>query len=73
MITFQNFLRKTAAATKQAWIDEVVRLKITDFERNYDRICVLEELLNNASEKLIRDKLINYVKSDVLNSEKMTL
>ncbi len=32
----------------------------------------LEELLNAASEKFVRDRLSNYVKSEILNSEKMT-
>ncbi|MFN9898398.1 MAG: hypothetical protein ACK55Z_06285, partial [bacterium] len=39
---------------------------------NFDRITVLENLLNAASEKFVADRLSNYVKSDILNSEKMT-
>jgi hypothetical protein len=48
-------------------------LKNTGYERNFDRITDLENLLNDASEKYISDRLSNYVKSDVLNSEKKRL
>jgi hypothetical protein len=42
------------------------------YERNYDRICALENRLNDASEKHVSDRLNNYLKTDLLNSEKMT-
>ncbi len=47
-------------------------LKAANYTQNFDRICTLESILNDLSEKYISDRLSNFIKTDVLNSEKMT-
>ncbi len=72
MIRLQNHAKYVESAVKKSWTAELVRLKKLDYEANFERITVLENLLNAASEKYVMERLSNYIKSDVLNSEKMT-
>jgi exonuclease III len=68
----QNALKAAEKESLRQWLSELANLKKGNVEECYDRIKVLESYLNNASEKLIKDKLSNFIKTDVLNSEKMT-
>jgi hypothetical protein len=72
IINLQSHTKHVESAQKKAWTMELVRLKKENYAANFDRITVLENLLNAASEKFVADRLSNYVKSDILNSEKMT-
>ena len=72
MINLQTHTKRVESAQKKSWTTELVRLKKENYAVNFDRITVLENLLNAASEKFVADRLSNYVKSDILNSEKMT-
>jgi exonuclease III len=72
LLNFQKHLKTVESAERKEWIRELIYLKKTNYEVHFDRIAELENRLNNASEKHILDRLSNYVKSDVLNSEKMT-
>ena len=73
LLNFQKHVKTVESAERKKWIRELLHLKNTGYERNFDRITDLENLLNDASEKYISDRLSNYVKSDVLNSEKKRL
>ena len=42
------------------------------YSQNVDRINFLESKLNEASERYVSERLGNYVKTELLNSEKMT-
>jgi hypothetical protein len=72
MMNLQNHVKYVESALKKTWTSELVRLKKDNYVANFDRITELENLLNAASEKFVADRLSNYVKSDILNSEKMT-
>jgi len=72
MIRLQNHLKYVESAIKKNWMSELVRLKRSGYATNFERIVALENLLNAASEKYVIDRLSNYLKSEVLNSEKMT-
>jgi hypothetical protein len=56
----------------RSWTDELVRLRKDGYEVNYERIIALEKNLNDASERYVLDRLSNFVKTDLLNAEKMT-
>jgi hypothetical protein len=72
LMNFQKHIKTVESAKRKEWIRELCTLKKAGYEENFDRIAKLENMLNDASEKFIADRLSNYVKSDVLNSEKMT-
>ena len=72
LLGLQHALRCAEKESMSSWQVELANLKKGNFENNYERITVLEGSLNNASEKLIKDKLSNFIKTDILNSEKMT-
>ncbi len=72
LINLQSHTKQLESAQKKAWTMDLVRLKKENYTANFDRITELENLLNVASEKFVADRLSNYVKSDILNSEKMT-
>jgi exonuclease III len=72
MLRLQNLAKYVESAVKKNWTAELVRLKRTNYAANFETITQLENLLNAASEKFVRDRLSNYVKSEVLNLEKMT-
>jgi hypothetical protein len=72
LLNLQKHIKTVESASRNEWIREVLRLKKAGYEEHFERIAELECLLNDASERLISDRLSNYVKSDVLNSEKMT-
>jgi exonuclease III len=72
LLNLQRHIKTVESASRNERIRELVLLKKAGYEENFDRIAELESWLNEASEKLIADRLSNYVKSDVLNSEKMT-
>ena len=72
MLSLQNKVNSSENRLRNSWLSELTRLKNMDYEANVDRIRILEKNLNDASEKLIQDKLQNFVKNDLLNSEKMT-
>jgi hypothetical protein len=72
LLNLQKHIKTVESAKRNEWIRELVLLKRTGYEVHLDRIVELEKMLNDASEKLISDRLDSYIKSDVLNSEKMT-
>ncbi len=72
LLGLQNALRIADNESMRLWQMELANLKKGNFEDNYERITALEGYLNNASEKVIKDKLSNFIKTDILNSEKMT-
>jgi hypothetical protein len=72
LMNFQKHIKTVESTKRKEWIRELCTLKKAGYEENFDRIAELENMLNDASEKFIADRLSNYVKSDVLNSEKMT-
>jgi hypothetical protein len=57
---------------RKSWLTELAELKKGNIVPNNERILALEGLLNEASERLIHNKINNFLKTDVLNSEKMT-
>jgi exonuclease III len=72
MINLQMHIKTVESAQRKAWARELAGLKRENYEVNIDRIMLLEENLNVASEKYVADRLSNYIKHDTLNSEKMT-
>jgi hypothetical protein len=72
MVNLQMHIKTVESMQRKEWIAEVTSLKREDYEGNIDRIIHLEGNLNDASERYITDRLSNYVKHDLLNSEKMT-
>jgi hypothetical protein len=72
LLNLQKHIKSVESAKRNEWIRELVLLKRTGYEAHFDRIVELEKMLNDASEKLISDRLDSYIKSDVLNAEKMT-
>jgi hypothetical protein len=73
LLSFQNSVRFSENEARRAWLEELAELKKRNIERHYDRITELEGMLNEASERTIKNKIGNFIKTDVLNSEKMTL
>ncbi len=71
-MSFQNAVKHSENEARRTWLEELAELKKGNAERNYDRITVLESKLNDASERVIKNKIGNFIKTDVLNSEKMT-
>ncbi len=71
MLTLQKIVKTAESAAKKLWTKELVGLKAGGYALNFDRICVLEKKLNDASEKFIAERLCNYIMLDTLNSEKM--
>ncbi len=57
---------------RKSWLSELAELKRGNIGVNHERILALEGFLNEASERLIPNKINNFIKTDVLNSEKMT-
>ncbi len=72
MVNLQMHIKTVESMQRKVWTAEVTSLKREDYEGNIDRIIHLEGKLNDASERYITDRLSNYVKHDLLNSEKMT-
>jgi hypothetical protein len=72
MLSLQSKIKEAESRNKRNWTIELSRLKTGNFAANFERICHLETLLNNASEKFVSDRIGNFIKTDVLNSEKMT-
>ena len=72
MVNFQIYVKTAESTAKKNWTRELLALKSQNYVLNFDRISVLEKKLNDASEKFVSDRLGNYIKTDVLNSEKMT-
>jgi hypothetical protein len=72
LLSFQNSVRFSENEARRAWLEELAELKKGNIERHYDRITELEGMLNEASERTIKNIIGNFIKTDVLNSEKMT-
>ena len=72
LLTLQSRIREAESEKKRGWSIELARLKSENYALHFDRISVLETYLNAASEKFVSDRLANYIKTDILNSEKMT-
>jgi hypothetical protein len=53
MMNLQNHAKYVESAIKKTWTSELGRLKKDNYAANFDRITVLENLLNAASEKLV--------------------
>ena len=51
---------------------ELATLKSANYVLNFNRISAIESWLNDASEKFVPDRIGNLIKTDLLNSEKMT-
>jgi hypothetical protein len=71
LLTFQTLLNTASKSALKVWTNELVRLRKDDYEANFERISELEKKLNESSEKYVLDRLSNFVKTDLLNSEKM--
>ncbi len=72
LLSFQNAVKYSDNEARRIWLEELAELKKGNAERNYDRITDLESKLNDASERVIKNKIGNFIKKDVLNSEKKT-
>ncbi len=72
LYSFQSAVHRAETEQRKTWLADLAALKKGNIMQNYDRIVVLEGYLNEASERLIAQKLSNFIKIDVLNSEKMT-
>jgi hypothetical protein len=70
LLSFQNAVKHSENEARRTWLEELAELKKGNAERNYDRITDLESKLNDASERVIKNKIGNFIKTDVLNSEK---
>ncbi len=51
MLTLQKNVKTAESAAKKSWTKELVGLKAGGYALNFDRICVLEKKLKDASEK----------------------
>jgi hypothetical protein len=71
-LKLQAKINSSENAKIRVWTKLLLRLKADSYENNIDKINELETKLNDASERTIMSKLGNYIKTDVLNSEKMT-
>jgi exonuclease III len=73
LITLQNRVKTAANKDRKAWTTELAVLKKSGaYGANVERINYLETKLNDASDRYVSERLGNYIKTDVLNSEKMT-
>jgi hypothetical protein len=73
LITLQNRITTAGNKQRKAWISELANLKKGGtYEDSVDRIIYLESKLNEASERRVNERLGNYIKTDLLNAEKMT-
>lgn len=72
LLTLQNSVNKAENITRRAWLNELVQLKNGGDDRNIVRISILEGKLNELSENTLRDRVLNFCKTDIVNSEKMT-
>jgi exonuclease III len=72
LLRFQNSVKFSENEARRAWLEELAELKKGNVLVNSDRITELEGLLNDSSERAIKNKIGNFIKTDVLNSEKMT-
>jgi hypothetical protein len=70
LLGLQISIRFANTEARKSWLSELAEIKKGNIERNHERILVLEGFLNDASERLIHDKIGNFLKTDVLNSEK---
>jgi hypothetical protein len=74
LITLQNRIKAFGNKHRKAWAAELANLKRRGlYGENIDRINYLESKLNEASERCVSERLGNYIKTDLLNAEKMTL
>ncbi len=71
-LKLQSKVNSSENAKIKDWTKLLIRLKAESYVNNFDQINDLEKKLNDASERTIMSKLGNYIKTDVLNSEKMT-
>jgi exonuclease III len=73
LITLQNRIKSAANRYRKEWTTELAALKKAGtYGDNVERINHLESKLNEASERYVSERLGNYVKTELLNSEKMT-
>ncbi len=73
LLTLQNRIKNAGNKERKAWASELAGLKKSgNYDGNVDRINHLESKLNEASERYVSERLGNYIKTDLLNSEKMT-
>jgi exonuclease III len=72
LVSLQSQIKYLESKNKRECTGELARLKAENFAENFDRICHLESVLNDLSEKFVSDRLGNFIKTDILNSEKMT-
>jgi hypothetical protein len=72
LLGLQTAVYRAENKLRKEWIAELMLLKNGNQAPNVDRINTLECHLNEASERLISQKIGNFIKTDVLNSEKMT-
>jgi hypothetical protein len=73
LITLQNRIKSAANRYRKEWTTELAALKKAGtYSYNVDRINYLESKLNEASERYVSERLGNYVKTELLNSEKLT-
>jgi len=72
LLRFQNSVKFSENEARRAWLEELAELKKGNVLINSDRITELEGFLNDSSERAIKNRIGNFIKTDVLNSEKMT-
>jgi len=72
LLDLQSHIRSSEKKLVRVWTAELAGLKNADYVRNIDRILQLEGLLNEASERYVLERVNNFVKTDLLNNEKMT-
>jgi hypothetical protein len=72
LLDLQNHVRSSEKRLVRLWTTEVARLKNENYVLNIEHIVQLEGLLNDASERYVLERVSNFVKTDLLNNEKMT-
>jgi hypothetical protein len=70
LMRFQNFSDKAEKYLVREWTKELLELKRLDYEGNFDRIRIIEDKLNDSSEKQVMDRLPNLLRQTCLTKKK---
>ena len=68
----QRLVKQAENLDRQNTLKNLRILKNNGFSENFDEIQVLENRLNQLEERINSDKVINYLKTTILNDEKIT-
>jgi len=72
-LKIQSLVKKAEELDRNALLKKLAELKTAgSFDNNFVQIQEIENRLNLLDEKINADKVVNYLKSDVLNNEKIT-